>query len=185
MKKTLLSLCALALMGASSLSHGYILNDNTDVGDLDVVLSITSTLVNSSPITETTWVNSVLGGNLQYAVKDESVNLLATDVADVFAFSLSEKPEYYLVKNAKAWALMSNTASQDWGVFLLSDLAPLFDKNSDNSLDGWTISHVTQFDSQLPPPPVDVPEPNSSMMLAGGLLGLYLLRRRLRKQTAA
>lgn len=180
-KPLLKPLAACMMLAAlSSTSLAYVITDSgslngTDVGGLDGVLSITSTLANSNPTTETTWVNSVLGGTpgLQYSVKDEDVSLHNTDGSNVFAFSLSEEPGYYLIKNAKAWALMSNAASLEWGVFQLADLEPLFDKNSNGKLDDWVISHVIQFS-------VEVSEPGSIALVGLGLAGLVFSRRRLR-----
>lgn len=149
----------------------------TNVGSLDTLLGQTTGLSNSNPTTETNWVNTILDPDTNFVFKEEKVDYFATESASVFAFQLQTEPGYFLVKNAKWWALFENNASADWGVIDFSLLNPGF-KLPD--LSKMTISHVSEFGKYTQ---VQVPEPTSLLMVGLGLLGLCAARRRAQKKS--
>lgn len=149
----------------------------TDVGGLDSLIGQTGSLSNSNPTTETAWANSLLDPDATYYIKDENVALYAiAGHSTYYAFQLTGEPGYYIVKNAKFWALFENVSSGDWGVIdasLLPDKMNIGGKNA-------TVSHVTQLDrgGATPPPDAPVPVPGSLALLGIGLLGAGLAGRK-------
>ena len=167
----------LALFGFSA-SAATIIEDidagilnGTDVGVVDTFMAVTD-LPNSGEATETEWVNSYLT-DATYVVKTEDVVYFDTNTAGVFAFELnSTETDYFLVKNATQTALFQNLVDLNWGVFDTADLP------SDMNLgDGFTISHVTEFDTSGRGIP-EVPVPPAVWLFGSGLLGLVGVARR-------
>ena len=147
--------------------------DGADVGVVDTFVSATTEIL-GSPASEETWVNSVISDTFEYTITTEDVAYFYTDVIDVFAFELAAatEPDYYLIKNSTVSALFTNLADLNWGVFDVSLIVDIdgnvIDMNIPTS--GFTISHVTQ----------SVPEPGMVGLLAIGLLGMVVTRRRMK-----
>jgi hypothetical protein len=143
--------------------------DGVDVGSIDTFIQEGAKV--GSPQSEEDWVNSILGaGTVTYTVKSDPVSYFSTDSSGVFAFELVSSPEYFLIKNATRIALFQNLADFDWGVFDSSLLSSTMNLPSD----GYTISHVTEFNGQT-----QVPEPGVLGLLGIGLIGIVLGRRRM------
>jgi hypothetical protein len=121
---------------------------------------------------EENWVNNFLGaGSVTYTDKTPNVTYFNTDAIGVYAFSLVSAPEYFLLKNATRIALFLNNADSDWGVFDAASLSGTMNIPGD----GFTISHVTEFNGD----PTKVPEPGILGLLGIGLIGIVLGRRRM------
>ena len=165
----------LVLAGFASMPSWAIVisGTTTDVGVIDTYLAETGVL--SGEAEETKWVNdtlTLLGINVttEYVVKAETVTYFSTDITDVFAFDLApESSDYFILKNSQGTALFKNLMDIDWGVFDVTDLSSAM-KLPDFT--EYTISHVTQFNS--------VPEPGITGLLAIGLLGMVVARRRMK-----
>ncbi len=169
MKKLISTLLISVGLGITCSANAYIIQagafTGTNVGGLDTFLAETTGLTNSSPTTETAWVNSVLEPDTTYVIKDEPVAYFATDSANVFAFQLLSSPGYFLIKNARWWGLFENNANADWGVVDFSALNGGFNLPD---LQEMTISHVSEFGEYK----VTVPEPRSLLLVLAGLLAL-------------
>ena len=144
--------------------------DGTDVGVVDTLLAEAAKV--GDPLAEQDWVNSILAPtSVTWTIKTEPVTYFSTDASDVFAFELASVtgPDYFLVKNATHMALFENLADINWGVFDTSLLSS--DLNLPD-LQEFEISHVTEFNA--------VPEPGMAGLLAIGLLGMVVTRRRMK-----
>jgi hypothetical protein len=153
--------------------------DGTEVGVVDIWLAETNlfNLDNSSPDTETAWVNSILNiDNItaSWTVKTENVSYYnVTDVnSGIYAFHVNAGwdvplPDYFLIKNSTGAALYHNELMYEWGVFDVANLPGFNVGNGD-----FTISHVSELVGNT------VPEPSISALLGMGLIGMIAVGRR-------
>jgi len=154
--------------------------DGTIVGGLDDFLIQDDTLANSSPATETTFVENYLLSqsiditNLTFEFKVDTAPIFGTDTANVFASDIATTPsgliDFFIVKNTDSWALFGNNADKDWAVF---DATTMMNMNVGNDT---TISHLTVFSNGG----ANVPEPSIVALLAIGLIGMIAARRRMK-----
>lgn len=178
MKKLILSLLATAAIAVCAPVSAYTIKAGeiyagTNVGSLDTLIGQTLMQGNSNPTSETNWVNSLLNPDTSYVTKTNNVELYATaESSNVFTFELAATPGYFLVKNAKWWALFENNANAGWGVVDFSQLNSGF-KFKD--LENTTISHVSEFGKFT-----SIPEPSGLLLFGLGLIGLSAMRRRLK-----
>jgi hypothetical protein len=152
-------------------------NDGVNVGVLDTLLAQEfHNGPGGNPAGEEAWAEGILGFNLSFDGKAETVNIYNTDTTNVRAFGLSFGPGYFILKNATYRALFTNLDSADWGVIDKSLL------NAGFNLNGTTISHATQFsDPRDPNPgpdpvPTTVPVPGTAVLLGLALMGMRLVR---------
>jgi hypothetical protein len=185
MKQLILKLVLpLSLAIASTNSWAFLISGGPssgyDVGMLDTLLGQEFHKgPGGNPAGEEAWAESILGIDLTFDGKDETVAIYNTDTANIRAFALSFSPSYFVLKNATYRALFANTGSVDWAVIDTSLL------NSGFNLNGTTISHATQFNritdpgpNPTPnPTPGSVPLPGTIFLLGLGLMGLRLSRR--------
>jgi len=169
--------------GLSSNSYAILLTDGTDVGSVDLYLTVTDTLANSNPLTEEAFVDQYLVSEsldpVDFIIKLEedlpvletltAENVVSTDVYAVdISTDLTAVADYFIVKNSTYWALYENIADVDWAVFDVTDL------RADMNLPGdFTVSHITLFDATA-----SVPEPGMLAVFGAGLVGLGFARRR-------
>jgi len=175
MKKLISSFLFTALVTVCAPASAYMIKageiySGTNVGSLDTLLGQSLMQGNSNPTSEVNWANTLLNPDTTYVTKTSNVEIYATAESNtVFAFQLAETPGYFLVKNAKWWALFENNANANWGVVDFSQLNSGF-KFKD--LENTTISHVTEFGKFT-----SVPEPSGLLLLSLGLIGLSAARR--------
>jgi len=178
----LLLVVGLLLLGfnASAVTINAGAFDGTYVGDVDGFLYAAPKV--GSEASETTWVNNMIAGDIEFVIKsDEDIPLYGTDTSNVFAFELtSDSPDYFLVKNAQYMALFENVADFNWGVFNITDVVDDEGFVIDMNLGDITISHVTEFNGtdgtrDFPNP---VPVPAAAWLMVSGLLGIIAVGRR-------
>lgn len=175
MKKIISSMLFTAVVAFCTPASAYVIKAGemyagTNVGALDTLLGQSSMQGNSNPTSETKWVNSILDIDTSYVDKTNNVNIFATvESSSVFAFQLNATPGYFLIKNAKWWAVFENNGNASWGVVDFSKLNSGF-KFKD--LENTKISHVSEFGKFA-----NVPEPSGLLLLGLGLLGLSVKRR--------
>lgn len=163
-------MAALAAIVATTQGWAFTIDNGlTDVGELDSLVQWTDSLINSSPLTETEWVNSILNPDTAFTIKTEDVSYSMVDGGGAWAFELQSDPGYYIIKNATFWAFFENKAAMDWAVFNLEGLPSGMNLGGEGQM---TISHVSEFGGTT-----QVPEPGSIGLIAAGLLGLAATRR--------
>ncbi|WP_136810434.1 PEP-CTERM sorting domain-containing protein [Desulfosediminicola flagellatus] len=154
-------------------------NDDTEVGEIDPLKDWTE-LANSNETTETEWVNKILSPiTVKFEIKlEEDLPIYDTSSDEVFAVALasSPTPDYFIVKNAKYWALFENSSYFNWGVFSSKDLPTTMNIPGD-----YTVSHVTQFIDDGGGTNNEIPEPTTMFLFGTGLAGLAGINRRKKK----
>ncbi len=179
-----LIICSLVVVNnASSLT---IAAGNIDVGNQDFIVAEGSTkLINSSLITETTWVNEVLNGNytLNYKFEEFTTNIFekwygvsnSNGLNGLAAYELHTAPEYFILKigngvgyEGDTHFLFDNTTSMNWAVV---------DPNTFTNVTLCSVSHVSEFTTVAP-----VPEPSTLLLLGSGLaMSAFIGRRKIKK----
>ena len=171
--KSLKVLIAATLLGAGATSWAIPMST---VGGVDNLIA-SAHLGSSGEATELAWVESVLGFDVVFEDKlESSFSWQKVDgTLDVYAQSLSDSPDYYLVKTGKLKGtnkthfLFQNLAELAYAVIDLSEMGFNIFKEGTGK-----ISHISQFKT----PSTEVPEPGILSLLGMGLLGLAFVRRR-------
>jgi hypothetical protein len=147
---------------------------NIDVGEADQKISQTTHL--SGEEAELNWVRSVLGEDITFVIKHDSLTANdweETSEAGTWAFYLSDSPDYFLVKtgnngtNDLTSFLFVNNDFKNWAVLDLDDIYVASVTNIGK------VSHLSDFNA--------VPEPGTIFLVGGGLLGFGFSRRKRRK----
>jgi hypothetical protein len=120
---------------------------------------------------ETDWANTILSPQVDWTIKQADVSYYSTNQSGVYAFKTLLDPDYFLIKNSTVRALFKNEAETGWGVFDVAVLGLDFNIPSDE----FTISHVTGLNGDG----TTVPEPGVLALLAVGLLGMAVARRKM------
>ncbi|MDR3579046.1 MAG: PEP-CTERM sorting domain-containing protein [Oryzomonas sp.] len=187
MKRSLTAItlgCLLAFAG--SVSAYTIDNGAINVGGQDTLISSTH-LSNSSPSTETAWINSVLSQSFASGTQSTPTWTQVDGSTTLWAAELSNNPGYFLVKTGEGgitkngnWDfLFQDNASTGYAVIDLYSATNGLDFKS--NVDASGISHITSVDSGSSTP---VPEPGTMMLLGAGMFSLALFgKRRMNKMS--
>jgi hypothetical protein len=154
-----------------------------DVGAVDTKL-FEASLSNSGDATELAWVNSLGLGTFTISAKYDTTSggWMATNSPFTYAFDLETDPAYYLIKIGAGSSLtdhdthflFQNNASSNYAVINLADLHFGTD-NYRNIQSVSRISHLDEFGGTN-----RVPEPGMLVLFGSGLVGLGMLRKRLK-----
>ena len=163
-------LCLLSF-GAQS---AYFLPDTTNVGQLDNFIVEDGSV--GSPDNEALWVQTAIGDpTVEWTISQFNVDYEETTTTGIWAFSILDEPDYFIIKNSTRIALFSNNIDLGYGVFAASSLSSAMNIPTDP----WQISHVTSLNGSDggPDTDVNVPEPGLSLLLGIGLIGVGFVRR--------
>jgi hypothetical protein len=136
--------------------------------------SIKGQLNNSNPETEEAWLEALLGWvyddpQVTYIKKVEAGSSgLGSNVRQLSDYAPGFDWDYAVVKYGNYWIAYADTGAD-------GKLSSGDEKLTTGTLK-YGISHITFFD---PPPPTQVPEPATMLLLGIGLVGLAGVRRKL------
>ena len=181
MKKSvfaLMALCGLLAFAGSALAL-TVNTGATDVGGVDTRIAQSSLL--SGDAAELGWVQSILGNDITHETKHDnltSVDWKQTSEIGTWALSLSDSPDYFLVKTGNNGTnnfvdyLFSNNDAKSWAVLDLDDIYVAQVTNIGK------VSYVSDYNKASAP----VPEPGTLLLLGFGMLGLaFCCKRRMHK----
>lgn len=174
------SLALVASMSLTGAAWGNMIG-GVDVGEVDPLEAETNSLSpctgGSSPSAELCWINSVLGGDATYGVKEEDVSYQFVEgSSSLIGFELGSPTEYFMIKNSTWWGLFENKSSLDWAVIDTALLSAGFNLPDGEEL---IISHVAPIGDTV----VRVSEPGTLALLGLGLFAIGLKGRWSKKRS--